>query len=137
MSTEKITVEALIHADKKTVWNKYTSPEHITQWNFAHPSWHCPSASNDMVVGGKYNARMEARDGSLGFDFEAIYREINPENNFTYEFWGRLATITFTEQNTSTQLTITFDPETENPIDMQRDGWQAILNNFKQYAEGE
>lgn len=80
---------------------------------------------------------MEARDGSFGFDFDAIYTEINPENNFTYEFWGRFATITFTEQNSNTQLTITFDPETENPIDMQREGWQSILNNFKKYVEGE
>lgn len=136
MSTEKITVEAIINADKTTVWNKYTAPEHITQWNFAHPSWHCPTASNDMRTGGKYGARMEVRDGSFGFDFEAVYTEINPENNFTYEFWGRFATITFTEQNSSTHLIITFDAESENPVDMQRDGWQAILNNFKQYVEG-
>jgi uncharacterized protein YndB with AHSA1/START domain len=136
MSTEKITVSVLINADKKTVWNKYTSPEHITQWNFAHPSWHCPSASNDMRVGGKYSARMEARDGSFGFDFDAIYSDINPENGFTYEFGGRFATVTFTEQNASTLLTVIFDPETENPIEMQREGWQAILDNFKRYVEG-
>ena len=135
MSTEKITVEALINADKRTVWNKYTTPEHITQWNFAHPSWHCPAASNDMSIGGRYSARMEARDGSFGFDFEATYTDINLENSFTYEFGGRLATISFAEQNSSTLLTITFDPETENPLDMQRDGWQAILDNFKQYVE--
>ena len=135
MSIEKITIEALINADRKTVWNKYTTPEHITQWNFAHPSWHCPAASNDMSIGGRYSARMEARDGSFGFDFEATYTDINPENSFTYEFGGRLATISFAEQNSSTLLTITFDPETENPLDMQRDGWQAILDNFKQYVE--
>ena len=89
-----------------------------------------------MRVGGKYSARMEARDGSFGFDFDAIYSDINPENGFTYEFGGRFATVTFTEQNASTLLTVIFDPETENPIEMQREGWQAILDNFQRYVEG-
>jgi uncharacterized protein YndB with AHSA1/START domain len=74
---EKIVINALISADKQKVWDYYTMPKHITQWNFADPSWHCPSASNDMKLGGRYVARMEAKDGSFGFDFEAIYTEIN------------------------------------------------------------
>ncbi|WP_288375112.1 SRPBCC domain-containing protein, partial [uncultured Chryseobacterium sp.] len=82
--SHKITVSAAINADARKVWNYYTSPEHITQWNFADPSWQCPSASNDMRVGGKYAARMEAKDGSFGFDFEAVYDEIKDGENFKY-----------------------------------------------------
>jgi uncharacterized protein YndB with AHSA1/START domain len=106
------------------------------KWNFADPSWHCPSASNDMKIGGKYLARMEAKDGSFGFDFEAYYTEINLGNNFTYEFGGRICTIEMTELETNkTAIKITFDPETENPIEMQQQGWQLILNNFKSHTE--
>jgi uncharacterized protein YndB with AHSA1/START domain len=135
MSLPKITVQALVSAPLATVWERYTKPEHITQWNFAHESWHCPAASNDMQVGGKYFARMEARDGSFGFDFEAIYLEINPLESYSYEFGGRVAKISFQRVADHTEVTVTFDPETENAIDLQRDGWQAILNNFKTYAE--
>jgi uncharacterized protein YndB with AHSA1/START domain len=132
---QKITVSAIVLASKQKVWEYYTQPQHITQWNFADPSWHCPSASNDMQVGGRYIARMEARDGSFGFDFDAVYTEINPGENFTYEFGGRHASITFNEINGQTEVAITFDPETENPIELQQQGWQAILDNFKKYTE--
>lgn len=135
MRQEKITIKATILADKQKVWDYYTQPEHITKWNFADPSWHCPSARNDMNVGGRYVARMEAKDGSFGFDFDAVYREINKGENFTYDFGGRLATIEFKETNGQTEVIVTFDPETENPIDLQRQGWQAILDNFKKYTE--
>jgi uncharacterized protein YndB with AHSA1/START domain len=135
MTEQKITIKANISADKQKVWDYYTQPEHIINWNFAHPSWHCPSASNDMKVGGQYIARMEARDGSFGFDFDAVYTEINLGDNFTYEFGGRYARIEFHDLNGQTEVTISFDPETENPIELQRDGWQAILNNFKKYTE--
>jgi uncharacterized protein YndB with AHSA1/START domain len=135
MSLSKITVQAAISSDAKTVWNLYTTPEHITQWNFAHPSWHCPTASNDMRIGGRYIARMEAKDGSFGFDFDAIYTAIEPHVSFTYTFGGREATVIFKEEHQQTIVTISFDPETENPIEMQRDGWQAILDNFKKYTE--
>lgn len=132
---QKIIVSAIVLASKQKVWEYYTQPQHITQWNFADPSWHCPSASNDMQVGGRYIARMEARDGSFGFDFDAVYTEINPGKNFTYEFGGRQASITFNEINGQTEVAITFDPETENPIELQQQGWQAILDNFKKYTE--
>lgn len=132
---ERITVTASIAANKTKVWNTYTQPEHIVQWNFADPSWHCPSASNDLRVGGKYVARMEAKDGSFGFDFEAEYTEVDPGERFTYGFGGRFATIQFKEVAGHTEVTVSFDPETEHPIDMQRAGWQSILNNFKAYAE--
>ena len=135
MQQEKITVTALVSAETTKVWKYYTQPEHITRWNFADPSWHCPSASNDMRIGGQYVARMEARDGSFGFDFTATYTEIHPGNTFTYEFWGRFATVRFREANGQTEVIITFDPETENPVELQRDGWQAILDNFKKYTE--
>ncbi|MEZ5046294.1 MAG: SRPBCC domain-containing protein [Chitinophagaceae bacterium] len=131
----KIQVQVEIFADKQKVWNYYTLPEHITQWNFADPSWHCPSASNNLTLGGKYIARMEAKDGSFGFDFEAVYTEINLESNFTYEFGGRYATVEFKELNEHTIVIVTFDPETENPVELQKNGWQAILDNFKNYTE--
>ena len=133
----KITVTATINAGITKVWGYYTKPEHITKWNFADPSWHCPTASNDMKVGGIYNARMEAKDGSFGFDFTAVYSEIIEGKKFVYEFGGREANITFDEDNGQTIVTITFDPETENSIELQQNGWQAILNNFKKYTEAE
>lgn len=135
MKLEKIQVSVSVTADKQKVWEYYTSPEHITQWNFADPSWHCPSATNDMKVGGVYKARMEARDGSFGFDFEAIYTEINNQESFTYQFGDRLATIEFNNKNNQTEVIITFDPETVNSIELQKNGWQAILNYFKEYVE--
>ena len=135
MST-KLTVQATIDADRKKVWKYYTSPEHITKWNFADPSWHCPSAENDMRVGGKYRARMEAKDGSFGFDFEAIYRELVEGEKFTYEMGdGRKASVDFNEVNGKTEVIVTFDAESENPLEMQKAGWQAILDNFKKYTE--
>lgn len=135
MSNETITVQAIINQPASKVWAEYTGPEHIVNWNFADPSWHCPSAENDMRTGGTYKARMEARDGSFGFDFEAIYTEITPGKHFTYEFGGRKATVQFTDMGNQTEVIVTFDPETQNPVEMQRAGWQSILNNFKQYAE--
>jgi uncharacterized protein YndB with AHSA1/START domain len=132
----KVTVTATVNADVKKVWDYYTRPEHITRWNFADPSWHCPAASNDMRVGGKYSARMEARDGSFGFDFEAVYDEIVAGERFTYTMPnGRQATVVFRKNGDQTDVNVAFDPETENPIEMQRGGWQAILDNFKKYAE--
>jgi uncharacterized protein YndB with AHSA1/START domain len=132
---DKIKVQATISADKHKVWDYYTMPEHITKWNFADPSWHCPSASNDMKIGGRFIARMEAKDGSFGFDFDATYTEIKEGDSFTYEGGGRLATVELKNKNGQTEVTVTFDPETENSIDIQRQGWQAILDNFKKYTE--
>jgi uncharacterized protein YndB with AHSA1/START domain len=134
MPIEKITVHAVLPVDQDNVWEFYTNPNHITQWNFAHPSWHCPSASNDLRVGGKYSARMEARDGSAGFDFEAIYEEITIGRFFRYGMSGREVTVHFKPHPEGTEIIVSFDPENENPIDLQRQGWQAILDNFKNYA---
>jgi uncharacterized protein YndB with AHSA1/START domain len=135
MTTKKITIQATILANKLKVWDYYTSPEHITKWNFADPSWHCPTASNDLKVGGRYVARMEAKDGSVGFDFEAVYTEILFGEKITYEFGGRFSTVEFKDEIKQTLVTITFDPETENSIELQRNGWQSILDNFKKYTE--
>ena len=135
METNKITVAALVAAGKEKVWDYYTNPGHITQWNFADPSWHCPSAANDMKIGGRYVARMEAKDGSFGFDFDATYTDLKAGEHFTYEFGGRSATVTFQERGSQTEVSVTFDPETQNPVELQRQGWQAILDNFKKYTE--
>jgi uncharacterized protein YndB with AHSA1/START domain len=88
MTKEKLTIRATVLADKQKVWEYYTQPEHITKWNFANDDWCCPSASNDLKIGGRYVARMEAKDGSFGFDFDAVYIEINQGQNFIYEFGG-------------------------------------------------
>ena len=134
---EKITVTAWIHAPLEKVWRCYTQPAHITRWNFAGPSWHCPHAENDMRIGGTYKARMEARDGSSGFDFEAVYIEIDPPFGFIYGFGERTAKVEFKEKENGTNVIITFDPETIHSIDLQRSGWQTILNHFKSYTEHE
>lgn len=136
MSTTKITVQTTVSADTKKAWDFYTKPEHITKWNFASEDWHCPSAENDMRIGGKYSARMEAKDGSWGFDFEAIYDEVVNEEKFTYTLAdGRKVNVNFKNLGDKTAVTVIFDAETENSEAMQRDGWQAILDNFKKYAE--
>ena len=135
MSDSKITVNATVNATADKVWDCYTNPQHIIHWNFADPSWHCPSAENDMRIGGTYKARMEARDGSFGFDFEAIYSEITEGKHFTYGFGGREVTVQFNNIGSQTEVVVTFDPEDENPIELQRGGWQSILNCFKHYTE--
>ena len=131
----KIKVQAQIKSDLDKVWDYYNNPTHIVNWNYADPSWHCPSAENDMKIGGIYKARMEAKDGSFGFDFEAVYTAVNPKQNFSYEFGGRHATVVFEKIGNETQITIVFDPETENSLELQKQGWQSILNNFKKYTE--
>jgi uncharacterized protein YndB with AHSA1/START domain len=135
MPTEKITIKTAVSANAQKVWDYYTKPEHITNWNFASEDWCCPTASNDLKVGGRYLARMEAKDGSFGFDFDATYTEINQGKSFSYEFGGRFATVEFNEQQDQTEVRISFDPETDNSLDLQRQGWQAILDNFKKYTE--
>ena len=133
---EPITIQATIQATKDKVQDYYTEPKHITNWNFASDDWTCPSATNQLIVGGKYSARMEARDGSFGFDFEGIYDEVIIGEKFDLTFMdNRKMTVVFSEKEKNTGVQISFEPETENPIEMQRDGWQMILNNFKKYTE--
>lgn len=93
-------------------------PGHITQWNFADPSWHCPSVVNDLTIGGRYVARMEAKDGCFGFDFDATYTDIQIGEQFTYTFGGRNATVQFKEKGKEIEIIVTFDPETINSIEL-------------------
>lgn len=136
MTTEKITIKAIVSAGKQKVWDYYTQPAHITKWNFALDTWHCPHASNDLQVGGRYVARMEAKDGSFGFDFEGIYDEVVSGEKLVFTMPDqRVVQVNFKELNSKTEVTIIFDAENQNPIEMQQQGWQAILNNFKKYTE--
>lgn len=132
----QIRISAMVNAPIDRVWDSWTKPEHITKWNFADDSWHCPSASNDLKVGGKYIARMEAKDGTFGFDFEATYDTIIDKQELTYTMPdGRKVTTIFVSNGKETSITTTFDAESENPVELQKQGWQAILDNFKKYAQ--
>ena len=132
----KIKIETIISADSKKVWEFWTEPEHITKWNFASDDWHCPKAENDLKVGGKIKSRMEAKDGSFGFDFEAVYTEIISEKRISYTMSdGRVAITDFENLGIRTKVSTAFDAESENSVEMQKEGWQTILNNFKKYAE--
>ena len=138
MSNTKIKIEATVSADIKKVWEYWTKPEHITKWNFASDDWHCPMAENDLKIGGKFNSRMEAKDGSFGFDFWGIYDEIVEHKKIVYTMGdGRQSTTNFKQIGDKTTITTLFDAEKENPVEMQKDGWQAILNNFKKYVEAD
>ncbi len=131
-----IDIEATVNANVKKVWDYYNSPEHITQWNQADPSWHCPSATNDLRVGGKLQSRMEAKDGSFGFDFEGTYDAVDEFKHIDYTIAdGRKVSISFEDQGDSTNVAVTFEAEDTNPIEMQKGGWQSILDSFKSYTE--
>jgi uncharacterized protein YndB with AHSA1/START domain len=134
----KITIEAITYAPIEKVWKYWTEPEHIKKWNQASDDWHTTKAENDLRVGGKFLSRMEAKDGSFGFDFEGVYDEIEANKLIAYTMSdGRKVKVTFSPASNATAIVSTFEAETENSIEMQKDGWQAILNNFKKYAETE
>ena len=134
--TERISIEQVVARRRSDVWRFFNEPEHIVNWNFASDDWRCPRAENDLRVGGRLCSRMEANDGSFGFDFEAIYDEVNHEAKLAYTMTdGRRAETTFEDLDGGTRVATTFDAEQENPAEMQRAGWQAILDNFKKYAE--
>jgi len=131
-----ITVEATVNAPIETVWESWTKPEHITQWCHASDDWHAPYADNDAQTGGKFKTTMAAKDGSFSFDFEGVYSNVAQYSLIEYGLGdGRKVKIEFLGDGDTTKVTETFDPETQNPIEMQRGGWQAILNNFKKYTE--
>lgn len=133
--TTAITIETLVPVPPAVAWAAFTTPQAITQWNQASPDWHCPWARVDLRVGGKHVARMEARDGSFGFDFEGVYDEVDAPRALTLRLGdGRRARTSFVPEGAGTRVTTVFDPETENPIDMQRDGWQAILDSYAAYV---
>ena len=136
MSKSKIIIEAEISANTKKVWDYYTLPEHLTKWNFASDDWHCPDAENDLRVGGKLISRMESKDGSVGFDFEAVYDEVVDLKKIVYTIAdGRKVKTEFNSQKNKTKVTTTFEAESVNSIELQKTGWQSILNNFKKYVE--
>jgi uncharacterized protein YndB with AHSA1/START domain len=131
----KVTVETLVQAPLTAAWRAYTTPEDIVQWNAASEDWHTTRAEVDLKVGGAFLSRMEAKDGSVGFDFSGVYTRVEPETLFEYEFGGRRALIEFAASGTGTLVRVRFDPEDENPVEMQREGWQSILNNFARHVE--
>lgn len=134
----KITVETIVAKPVERVWDAFTTPADIVQWNFASDDWCCPSAEVDLRVGGIHKARMEAKDGSFGFDFEGVYEEVMPRSAITLVMSdGRKARTAFEPVGNSTRVTTEFDAETENSAEMQRDGWQAILDNFRHHVEGQ
>lgn len=131
-----ITVTATINAPLEKVWACWTDPKHIVNWNHASDDWHTTKAENDLQIGGKLSARMEAKDGSAGFDFEGIYEAVRPLQYLAYVLEdGRKVEVSFTEAGAATHIEETFDAENIHSIDLQRSGWQAILDHFKQYTE--
>jgi uncharacterized protein YndB with AHSA1/START domain len=131
-----ISMQATIHAPLKEVWKIWTTPGDIVKWNNASPDWHTPGAENDLRKGGKFNYRMEARDGSIGFDFYGVYDRVVPNELIEYTLGdGRKVKIVFTPAGEHTKVHETFEAESENTVELQRSGWQAILDNFKRYAE--
>lgn len=136
MSGEKITVQVSINSTLGKVWDAMTLPEHITNWCFASEDWHAPKATNDLRVGGKFMTRMEAKDQSFGFDFEGEYTFLEPHKRYEYILEDkREIAVIFEENEGSIIVTEIFDPENQNPIEMQQQGWQMILGNFKKYVE--
>jgi uncharacterized protein YndB with AHSA1/START domain len=131
-----ITVAATVKAPVEKVWSFWSAPEHITQWNNASDDWHTPFAETDLRKGGKFKSRMEAKDGSFGFDFGGVYDAVKPNELIEYTMDdGRRVKVTFTESGNETHVSETFEAEMENSPEMQRGGWQAILDNFKKYTE--
>ena len=133
-----ITIETRVAAPPETAWRVFTDPDAIMRWNFAAPDWCCPRAEVDLRPGGRHVARMEARDGSMGFDFEGTYEEVEPHRAITLRLDdGRRARTTFTSDSDGTQVQTVFDPEAMNPLEMQRDGWQAILDSYAAHVAKE
>ena len=135
--TRKITIEAHVPVLPDVAWDAFTTPDAITQWNFATSDWCCPSARVELREGGTYCARMEACDGSMGFDFAGTLDEVEPGRALTLRLEdGRLARTTFQPEAGGTRVRTVFDPEPEYPVEFQRDGWQAILDNYAAYLRG-
>lgn len=137
-SNEKLlTIEVSVQASAAKAWECMFQGEHIVNWNFASSDWHCPRAQSEIKVGGVISSRMEAKDGSFGFDFNCIIDHVDAPKALDYHLEdGRKVMIRFVEEAGITQVTEQFEPESENPIEMQQMGWQAILNNYKTYTEG-
>lgn len=136
MEKTNITVQATVNASVEKVWEAWNNPTHITQWCAASDDWHAPSAENDLRKDGRFKTTMAAKDGSMSFDFSGVYTVVDPLKNIEYVLDdGRKVKIVFSPEGNTTKVTETFEAENTHPVDMQRDGWQAILNNFKAHAE--
>ncbi|HEX9805223.1 MAG TPA: SRPBCC family protein [Candidatus Dojkabacteria bacterium] len=133
---EKIKISTTVNVPVEKTWEYYNTPEHVTKWNNASEDWHTPSAVNTLEIGGSFSYRMESKDGKNGFDFEGTYTDLEENKYLSYKMSdGRTVSVNFENKGEKTEVTVEFDPETENPIEMQREGWQAILDNFKKYVE--
>ncbi|MBC3880697.1 SRPBCC family protein [Undibacterium sp. LX40W] len=131
----KITVKTLISAPISKVWSYYTTPDHIVQWNAASDDWHTTRASVDLRAGGAFSSRMEAKDGSMGFDFAGTYDQVIEPSLIEYSFGERKAVVEFKETEAGIEVSVSFDPETVYPVEQQQQGWQAIIDNFKRHVE--
>ena len=133
---QNITVETTVKAPVQKDWQFFTEPAHVQQWNNANDEWHTPRAENDLRPGGSFTYRMEAKDGSFGFDFGGVYDEVKENEAIEYTMGdGRKVTVSFIPGGRETKVVETFEAESSNPIELQRGGWQAILDNFKKYTE--
>ncbi|WP_258105219.1 SRPBCC family protein [Marinoscillum sp. MHG1-6] len=136
MEKTMITISAVVNAPLQTVWECWNQPEHIMKWNFAIDSWHCPAASNDPKVGGRLTCTMAAKDGSVSFEFGGTYTALEEGKHIAYTMDDeRTVDISFNKSAEGVEIIETFEAESENPVEMQKGGWQAILNNFKAYVE--
>ena len=131
----KITVETIVKAPVAEVWTAYTTPADIKQWNTASDDWHTTASTVDLRVGGAFTSRMEAKDGSFGFDFAGTYTRIVPDKLIEYSFGDRVGVVEFLADTNGVTVRVTFDAESENPVEQQRQGWQAILDHFARYVE--
>lgn len=131
----KITVATTVQAPVAAVWQAYTTPADIVQWNAASADWHTTAATVDLREGGAFCSRMEAKDGSMGFDFEGTYTRIVPQERLEYAFGERTAQVTFAPADGGVRVEVTFEAETTHSPEQQREGWQAILENFRRHVE--
>ncbi|WP_039914809.1 SRPBCC family protein [Cellvibrio mixtus] len=131
----KIVVETTVSAPIEKVWHIYNTPEHIVKWNAASDDWHTTSSTVDLRVGGNFSSRMEAKDGSFGFDFAGTYTRIIENELIAYAFGDRTAQVHFAKVTDGTKVTVEFESEETHSIEQQQQGWQAILDNFKRYTE--
>ena len=132
----KIVVSTVVTAPMHVVWQSYTTPEDIKAWNAASPDWHTTAANVDLRPGGEFSSRMEAKDGSFGFDFAGVYTQVVPHQLIEYEFGGRIGLVEFAQREDSVLVTVTFDGEVTHSEEQQRTGWQAILDNFAKHVKG-
>lgn len=131
-----LTVESTVNAPVERAWEYWTNPEHVTKWNYASDEWHSPSGVNDLRVGGSFSFRMEAKDGSMGFDFGGIYDEVRDKEYIEYTLGdGRKVTVSFIPEGSATKIVEKFEAESTHSLELQQGGWQAILDNFRRYAE--